>query len=95
MADDKTKKGAADRRTVAAGEGYEVRYFAKKHGLTVESAQKLIDKVGPDRKKLNAAAEKLGSGTPAKIAKAAGGAVKSAVESGKSALRSATSAKKR
>ena len=39
MADDKTKRGGADRRTVAAGEGYEVGYFAKKHGITRDQAQ--------------------------------------------------------
>ena len=59
MADDKTKRGGADRRTVAAGEGYEVGYFAKKHGITRDQAQHLIEKVGNDREKLNAAAQKL------------------------------------
>ncbi len=34
MADDKKKTGAADRRQVAGGEGYEVNYFARKHGLS-------------------------------------------------------------
>jgi hypothetical protein len=56
MADDKTKKGAADRRKVAGGEGYEVSYFARKHGLSRADARKLIDSVGNDRDKLNAAA---------------------------------------
>jgi hypothetical protein len=59
MADDKTKRGGADRRQVAGGEGYEVKYFAKKHGITKDQAQGLITKVGNDRAKLNAAAEKL------------------------------------
>ena len=59
MADDKTKRGAADRRTVAASEGYEVSYFARKHGITAEQARDLIAKVGGDRVKLDAAAEKL------------------------------------
>lgn len=59
MADDKTKKGAADRNRVAAGEGYEVKYFARKHSMTQEEAKSLIDKVGNDREKLNAAAEKI------------------------------------
>lgn len=62
MSDDKTKKGAADRRQVAAGEGYEVAYFARKHGLTRDDAQKLIDRVGNDREKLNAAAAKANKG---------------------------------
>ena len=59
MADDKSKRGAADRSKVAAGEGYEVSYFARKHGISRDDAQKLITDVGNDRAKLNAAAEKL------------------------------------
>ncbi len=59
MSDDKSKRGAADRRTVAAGDGYELAYFAGKHGLSQEVARKLIDEVGNDRAKLDAAAEEL------------------------------------
>ncbi|RYD21656.1 MAG: DUF3606 domain-containing protein, partial [Spirochaetia bacterium] len=58
MADDKSKRGAADRSKVAGGEGYEVSYFAKRHGISKDDAQKLIVNVGNDRTKLNAAAEK-------------------------------------
>ncbi|MDB5702424.1 MAG: hypothetical protein JWL66_2623 [Sphingomonadales bacterium] len=56
MADDKTKKGAGDRNRVAANEGYEVSYFARKHGLARADAAELIKRVGSDRKKLNEAA---------------------------------------
>jgi hypothetical protein len=59
MADSKAKRGAADRRTVSKSEGYEVGYFARKHGITREQALKLIDRVGNDREKLNKAAAKL------------------------------------
>jgi len=59
VADDKSKRGGTDRRRVAAGQGYEVNYFARKHGITAEQARGLIKQVGNDRKKLNAAAEKL------------------------------------
>lgn len=59
MADNKLKRGAADRRQVAGGEGYEVNYFARKHGISREQAEALIKRVGNDRDKLNAAAEKL------------------------------------
>jgi hypothetical protein len=59
MADDKSKRGKSDRRQVAADEPYEVNYFARKHGITKEQAQRLIDKIGGNREKLNAAAEKL------------------------------------
>ena len=59
MADDKTKTGKPDRSRVAGGEGYEVGYFARKHGITTEQAQELIDRIGNDRASLDAAAEKL------------------------------------
>ena len=59
MADDKRKRGAADRRRVAAGEEHEVAYFAKKHGITKEQTVELIKRVGNDRKTLDAEAEKL------------------------------------
>ncbi|TVV76446.1 DUF3606 domain-containing protein [Sphingomonas solaris] len=61
MADNKTKKGGADRRQVAAGEGYEVSYFARKHKISRNQATTLIKRVGNDREKLNAAASKLKS----------------------------------
>jgi hypothetical protein len=59
MADNKKVRGKADRSKVAKGEGYEVSYFARKHGITADQARKLIDRVGNDRDKLNKAAEKL------------------------------------
>ncbi|MGZ3350892.1 MAG: DUF3606 domain-containing protein [Xanthobacteraceae bacterium] len=57
MADDKRKRGAADRRRVAAGEPYEVNYFARKHGLSKEEALKIIKKAKGNRAKANALAE--------------------------------------
>jgi hypothetical protein len=60
MADDKSKRGGGDRRRVAGGEVYEVNYFARKHGISKDQAQRLIAKIGGDRAKLNAEAEKLG-----------------------------------
>jgi hypothetical protein len=59
MADDKTKTGKPDRSRVAGGEGYEVAYFARKHGITKEQARELIARIGNDRASLDAAAEKL------------------------------------
>lgn len=59
MADDKTKIGAADRRQVAGDEGYEVDYFAQKHGISAVQARALIEKHGNDRATLDAAAEQL------------------------------------
>jgi hypothetical protein len=59
MADDKKKRGAQDRRRVSGSEGYEVSYFARKHGISKQQAEDLIKRIGGDRDKLNAAAEKL------------------------------------
>ena len=59
MADSKSKRGTADRQKVAKGEGYEVAYFARKHGITRDQAISLIDRIGNDREKLNKAAAKL------------------------------------
>ncbi|MBB4272776.1 DUF3606 domain-containing protein [Rhizobium mongolense] len=59
MADDKSKRGAADRNKVAGGEPYEVSYFAKKHGISREQADKIVKKHGPDRDAANKAASKL------------------------------------
>jgi hypothetical protein len=59
MADSKKARGAADRKKVAKSQGYEVSYFARKHGITREQTIKLIDRIGNDRDKLNKAAAKL------------------------------------
>jgi hypothetical protein len=60
MADNKSNQGGRDRSRVAAGQGYELGYFARKHGISRDQARSLIERVGNDRAKLNAAAEKLG-----------------------------------
>lgn len=59
MTDNTTKTGISDRRQVAGGEGYEVNYFAEKHGITREQAKDLISRHGNNRATLDAAAEKL------------------------------------
>ena len=59
MADDKNNTGGGDRARVAGGEGYEVAYFADKHGITIEEARALIEQHGNDRATLDAAAAKL------------------------------------
>ena len=59
MPDNKSKRGKADRSRVSGSEGYEVNYFANKHGITREQARGLIKKIGSNREKLNKAAEKL------------------------------------
>jgi hypothetical protein len=62
MADDRTNRGAGDRTRVAAGEPYEVSYFASKHGISRDQAEQLIAQVGNSRAELDAAAEKLKRG---------------------------------
>jgi hypothetical protein len=59
MADNKANRGGRDRSRVSGSEGYEVSYFARKHGITTQQARDLIKQVGNDREKLNAAAERL------------------------------------
>ena len=59
MADNKSKRGKPDRREVSRRDGYEVSYFARKHEITGEQARKLIERIGNDRAKLNAAAAKM------------------------------------
>jgi len=61
MSDDPKKQGKADRSRVAANETYEVDYFAQKHGISQDEAQALIDRVGNDRAKLDAAVVKSDS----------------------------------
>ncbi len=59
MADDKSKRGASDRKKVSKSEEYELRYFANKHGITIDQTKALIDKHGNDRETLDKAAERL------------------------------------
>ena len=49
----------SDRSRVSASDPSEVRYFASKHGLTMEQARDLIARVGNERSKLDAAAEAM------------------------------------
>jgi hypothetical protein len=59
MADNRSNRGGRDRSRVAGDQGYELGYFARKHGISRDEARRLIDRVGNDRAKLNAAAEKM------------------------------------
>lgn len=59
MADSKSNRGGRDRSRVASGQGYELGYFARKHGISHDQARDLIGRIGNDRAKLNAAAQKL------------------------------------
>ena len=59
MSDDLSNVGQRDRDRVSGSEAYEVEYFARKHGLTMEQARELIARVGNDRAALDRAAEQL------------------------------------
>ena len=59
MADSTKNRGQRDRSRVAAGQGYELGYFARKHGISRDQARQLIARVGNDRAKVNGAAAKL------------------------------------
>jgi uncharacterized protein DUF3606 len=59
MPDDKSKRGASDRRRVAGGEPYEVGYFARKHGISRDKAESIIKRTRGNREKANAEAEKV------------------------------------
>ena len=51
----------SDRSRVAASDPSEVRYFARKHGITDEQVHDLIKEVGNERDALEAAVAKLNS----------------------------------
>lgn len=59
MSDDTNNRGGQDRSRVSGDEEYEVRYFAEKHGISVDEAQRLIDQHGNSREKLDEAAQRL------------------------------------
>jgi Protein of unknown function (DUF3606) len=58
MADDKTMRGT-DRRRIAAKEPYEIGYFAKKHGISIDDARKIINKTKGSRRIADEAARAL------------------------------------
>ena len=59
MADDTNIRGGRDRSEVSASEGYEVDYFARKHGISADQARELIRRFGNDRATLDAEAAKM------------------------------------
>jgi hypothetical protein len=59
MPDDKTMRGSSDRRRVAAKDPYEIGYFAKKHGISIDDARKIINKTKGSRQKADEAARAL------------------------------------
>ncbi len=58
MADNKQKRGKADRARVSAGQPSEVYYVARKYGVSADTVRSVIKRVGNSRKKVYAALEK-------------------------------------
>jgi hypothetical protein len=54
MADDKKKRGGADRGLIALSEPYEVRYWSKKFKVTPAKLKYAVKKVGHSAKKVEA-----------------------------------------
>ncbi len=54
MADDKKKRGGADRASIALGEAYEVAYWSKKFKVTPAKLKYAVKKVGRSAKKVEA-----------------------------------------
>ncbi len=52
MSDDPTKQDGRDRGKVAAGQAFEVQYFAEKAGISLDQARQLLQRYGNDRAKL-------------------------------------------
>ena len=59
MSDDKSNVCGQDRSRVAGEQDYEVRYFAERHGISIEQAQQLIDRHGNSREELDRAAQQM------------------------------------
>ena len=62
MADDKRNAGGRDHATAASEQDYEIAYFAKRHKITKEEAERLIQEHGNNRVALDQAAARLGAG---------------------------------
>jgi transcriptional regulator with XRE-family HTH domain len=60
--DDNFVQAGQDRARASGSEGYEVEYFARKHGITSQQARELIREVSTSRAHLDAAAERLKRG---------------------------------
>jgi hypothetical protein len=54
MADNKKKRGGADRALIALGEAYEVAYWSKKFKITPAKLKATVKKVGHSAKKVEA-----------------------------------------
>jgi hypothetical protein len=58
MADNKSRRGKQDRSRIAGGEAYEVGYFARKHHISKDKAEKIITQARGSRERANALADR-------------------------------------
>jgi len=58
MQDNRLRRGKRDRNRIAAGEAYEVGYFARKHRISKDQAEKIIRQARGSRERANALAER-------------------------------------
>jgi uncharacterized protein DUF3606 len=54
MSDIRPYRRKRDRRRVAGGDAYEVSYFARKHGISREQAERIIGRARGSRERANA-----------------------------------------
>ena len=47
MPDDKSKRGAQDRKRINVNEDYELRYWTEKFGVSAEDLKRAVERVGP------------------------------------------------
>ena len=59
MADNKRKRGKADRARVSGGQPSEVYYVARKYGVSADTVRQVIKRVGNSRSKVYAALGKM------------------------------------
>jgi hypothetical protein len=57
MADNKSRRGKKDRNRIAGGEAYEIGYFARKHRISKDRAEKIIRQARGSRERANALAK--------------------------------------
>ena len=59
MADNKLRRGPADRNKLSKGGEYDVAFFVRKHGIATEDAKRIITQHGSDRDACDKAAYRL------------------------------------
>jgi Protein of unknown function (DUF3606) len=59
MADDKSKRGRQDRSRISQSDPYEISDFQRKHGISREQAERIIQETRGNRQKADEEAAKL------------------------------------